>query len=87
MNESDSEELKDIYVTCPHCNNIIEIQKLNCQIFRHGVYIKTGKQINPHMPKIECDKLIKSNEIYGCGKPFKVIKENNQYITIICDYI
>ena len=46
-------------IICPHCNENIIIEKINCGIFRHGVYIKTGKQINPHLAQIECEKLIK----------------------------
>ena len=74
-------------VFCPHCNESIIIEELNCKIFRHGVIIATGEQINPHASKDECDKLINENKIYGCGKPFKIIINNNKFITIICDYI
>jgi hypothetical protein len=74
-------------VKCPHCDEYIIIEKLNCKIFRHGVYIDSGKQINPHMNKQKCDKLFSDNKIYGCGKPFKIVIENDIYKTIICDYI
>ena len=50
--------------------------------------IKTGKQINPHTNKQKCDKLIKENLIYGCVKPFKITKSNDDKLKIeICDYI
>lgn len=69
-------------IICPHCGDYIIIEKLNCGIFRHGVY-KTGVQIDPHMKEKECLQLVKEDKIYGCGKPFQ-IKEG---IVSICDYI
>ena len=72
---------------CPHCNEYFIMEKLNCSIFRHGIFIKSGTQINPHSTKIDCDNYINNNLIFGCGKPFKVIMENNMYKTEICDYI
>ena len=57
---------------CPHCGGGVIIEQINCAIFRHGYYIGGG-QINPHMPKIECEKLIEEKKIYGCGGPFKYI--------------
>ena len=53
-------------VRCPHCHNFIIIEKLNCGIFRHAMYINNGKQIDPHSSKEICDKLIKEKLIYGC---------------------
>lgn len=72
---------------CPHCKDFIIIQKINCAIFRHGLFIKTGKQIDPHLCKEICDYLIKKNLIYGCGKPFRIINNNGKLETEICDYI
>ena len=43
-------------INCPHCDNIIIIDKLNCKMFIHAVYKKTGKQINQHMSKNKCKK-------------------------------
>ena len=77
----------EIIVSCPHCNIYIIIEQLNCCIFRHATMIKTGEQINPHASKKECDEYIKQELIYGCGKPFKIIKDNGEYIASICDYI
>ncbi len=78
-----------IEVYCPHCNGtiIIEIEQLNCKIFRHGVFKKNGKQINPHEKKNLCDEYKEKDLIYGCGKPFIVIVKNDKYTTEICDYI
>lgn len=69
---------------CPHCNGSIIVSKMNCRIFRHAIYKKNGKQVNPHMSKKELDTLIEHKLIYGCGKPFKI--DNNKK-TIICEYI
>ena len=70
-------------VNCPHCNDLIIIEEINCGIFRHAWYKINHQQINPHLSKTECDELIKNNSIYGCCKPFKII--NNRAIE--CDYI
>lgn len=73
-----------LLVKCPHCGEPVIIQQINCGIFRHGVYKKTGKQINPHLEKAKCDSLIKKGYIYGCGKPFRIMNDNK---AVICDYI
>jgi hypothetical protein len=76
-------------IKCPHCDCDILINKINCKIFRHGVYKNNFKQINQHLNKDSCDKLIKNNLIYGCGKPFELILnklDNNEYIAIKCNY-
>ncbi len=81
-----------ILVTCPHCNQLIEILALNCKIFRCGVKKNNYEQIPPHLPKIDCDRLVEHSEIFGCGKPFRIEVKLNEtqetiYETIICDYI
>ena len=79
------------YITfqCLHCGLQIVIYKheINCGIFRHGAMKDTGMQIGPHSSKAECDKLVTDNLIFGCGKPFKITKNNNEYKIEICDYI
>jgi hypothetical protein len=85
MDEKDN--LINIIIQCPHCQDYIIIEKLNCKIFRHGTFIKDGIQINPHSSKDNCDNYIKNNEIYGCGKPFRIKKVNNEWVLEICDYI
>lgn len=80
----------EICVNCPHCNNIIIIYKneINCNVFRHGVVKTTMKQMEPHSPKDICDNMARKGEIYGCGKPFTLISNNNNhYKAIACDYI
>ena len=74
-------------VQCPHCNEYVIIEQINCAIFRHGIMKINLVQINPHLSKYECDKLKEQDLIYGCGKPFKIINENNAWICIECEYI
>lgn len=79
----------EIVVPCPHCEKQILImqKEINCAIFRHGAFKKDKKQVNPHTKKEECDRLVRENLIYGCGKPFKLVKEKEEYKAIVCDYI
>ena len=83
----------DLLFSCPHCELLICVKRneINCGIFRHGVYIKSGLQINPHLCQRECEDLYNSNSIYGCGKPFRVsINNNGGEVGVVlekCDYI
>jgi hypothetical protein len=43
--------------------------------------------INPHASLEECNRLLNEDLIYGCAKPFQIIKHNNTYETKICDYL
>ena len=45
------------------------------------------QQIDPHLNKEECDRLVKCELIYGCGKPFKVVFKDNAFSLKKCDYI
>lgn len=76
-----------ILVTCPHCLLLVEIEKINCAIFRHGIFKIDNNQINPHASKADCDNYIINNLIIGCGKPFKIYYENNEYKAVECEYI
>ena len=78
-----------LFVICPHCQGHIEIVQINCAIFRHGVYKRTGQQLPPHAPKSECDTAAQQGLIEGCGKPFRVIRKENpaEYEAVVCDYI
>ena len=71
-------------VQCPHCEQFIFVEELNCRIFRHGVYKETNLQINPHLAKERCDELVALSLIYGCGKPFRVDADN---VAVECGYI
>lgn len=75
------------YVTCPHCDNLTEIVAINCGIFRHGVYKANHQQLNPHASKVLCDEVFQKGLIYGCGKPFKVERVNNQLVAVKCEYL
>ena len=46
-------------LNCPYCNVSI--------IYKHN-----HEQIPPHLPKEECDKLVKDCKIWGCGNPFQL---------------
>ena len=89
MAENQATEITtDIVVECPHCKEPILIEKLNCRIFRHGTLISNGQQMNPHESKETCDALFSNNMIYGCGKPFKIINnEEGTLVAVICEYI
>ena len=79
-----------LQVDCPHCFQTIIIMKneINCAIFRHGVLKSNGVQMPPHLEKRICDELVRQNLIYGCGKPFQLVKnDKNKMIPKICDYI
>jgi hypothetical protein len=84
---------KNFVVECPHCKDPVLIEQLNCCIFRHGSFKNTGKQMEPHTEKELCDLYVKQDIIFGCGKPFQVIPndnskdDNDKFIAIICDYI
>jgi hypothetical protein len=75
------------YITCPHCSIMVEIIQLNCKIFRCGIYKSSGEQIDSHLPKNECDQLVQTNAIYGCGKPFCIKNNIPPFVVEKCDYI
>ena len=81
--------LSYVIVNCPHCKEyvLVYLKEFNCKIFRHGTLKKTLKQIEPHLSKEKCDLLKSKDLIYGCGKPFKLVKKEGKTIAVICDYI
>jgi hypothetical protein len=79
-----------LQIECPHCLQQIIIMKneINCAIFRHGVLKSNGVQMPPHLEKRICDELVRRNLIYGCGKPFQLVKnDKNEIKATICGYI
>lgn len=76
-----------IIVTCPHCLLLVEIEQINCAIFRHGILKSNRQQIPPHASKTDCDNYIKNNLIIGCGLPFKLVNENDEPKAVVCEYI
>ena len=75
-------------IDCPHCFQKCEILEINCAIFRCGIFKNSLQQIPPHLPKNECEYLFDNNLIYGCGKPFQIVLDENKklYTAVICDY-
>ena len=56
--------MTDHYIlNCPNCGEYVLIYKneFNCKIFRHDYYRNSYKQIDPHMKKDECKKLLKKD--------------------------
>jgi len=78
-----------IIIQCPHCKDYISVLKkeINCKIFRHAVYKNTLKPIDPHSSKEICNDLNNKGLIFGCSKPFFLQIQNENYKTVICDYI
>ena len=105
INIKDTSISKTNKLYCPHCN--IELDHfttdLNCGIFRCGWYVDTYQQIEPHLNKYECDKLISwdktmdidkfkmvptvNKKIIGCAKPFRIYNTNNTLNIEKCEYI
>jgi hypothetical protein len=86
-NKSATCDFKGKIFVCPHCNEPVMIQKINCGIFRHAVLKSNGKQISPHTGEKKCEKLIKEKAIYGCGKPFRIIKILDKLEIEVCGYL
>lgn len=76
-----------LFANCPHCDLLVEIVEMNCKIFRCGVYRTDFVQIPQHLSKEECEKLIENRLIWGCGKPFTLVKINGEWCAVACDYI
>jgi len=47
MDPPTNELTMDIVVSCPHCEDPVLIEKLNCHIFRHGTFISNGHTNQP----------------------------------------
>jgi hypothetical protein len=71
-----------LVISCPHCNQKIFTLEtdINCKIFRCGILKSDYSQIDPHGTKEHSDFLVKQNLIYGCGKQYELIKNNNNNI-------
>jgi hypothetical protein len=79
MNTTD----RSVVVQCPHCEDWIFIEQINCNVFRHGVFIISGQPIPPHSPKSDCDMWKETGAIYGCGKPFTLVSNS---VAEACEY-
>lgn len=79
-----------LHFACPHCETFVsvKIQEINCAIFRHGTYKDSFKQLDPHLCKDECDRLSREDLIFGCGRPFQLVRRSDDAYTVqICEYI
>ncbi len=79
---------------CPHagCGVAIQVHRLqvHCAIFRCGVLRRSGRQIDPHLPREACEALARGGEIYGCGRPFRLVPLEGggaAHRVEVCDYI
>jgi len=91
------EDKNDIFLICPHCQGpiIVAPKDINCRIFRHGIFRSTGQPIPPHSTKEECEEWSRTNQLWGCGKPFQLFQDYDItqkpkriiWKTKICDYI
>lgn len=80
--------MSNIVIICPTCAEPIIIEQLNCRIFRHGVLIENGIQIDPHSNFELCLYYIENKKIYGCGKPFQIVtNEAGECVAVLCGYI
>ena len=83
----------DVYIfECPHCDCLTQVDRgqINCAIFRHGYFINNGvltEQVNPHLPKEQCDELLKSGKVVGCCGPFQFVRYRDEYVVKKCEYI
>jgi hypothetical protein len=76
---------------CPHCKAASQVmpQQINCKIFRHAVLKINNIPINPHLPKSQCDELIKRDLVRGCAGPLEFITnpgDISKFTVRICDY-
>lgn len=78
-----------LILSCPHCHEPFTVaeNEINCAIFRHASYKQNLDPIPPHSSKEECERLLIENLVYGCTKPFRLIRSEKGYKTEICDYI
>lgn len=80
-----SKDENTYYFACPHCEMICQVPRelIQCKIFRHAVYKKNMKFVNPHASKDECERWLKDDIVYGCTKPFRFDGTTVEK----CDYI
>jgi hypothetical protein len=68
-----SAEDDTFYFACPHCGQMCQVPRdlIRCTIFRHAVYKKDMKFVDPHASQQECERWIREDIVYGCAKPFR----------------
>jgi len=72
-----------MHLKCPSCGIAIQIEAINCGIFRCGIHKATGVQVSPHLPKTECEALKNADLIWGCCQPFRYECDELK----VCDYL
>ena len=77
---------------CPHCDCSIQVlrNEVNCAIFRHGVRKTSFQPLNPHESRAVCENLAATDALFGCGQPFRLIKDSTTGIVTSvekCDWI
>lgn len=73
----------DKIYNCPHCSIDIEIEKLNCGIFRCGIFqLKNGnfRQLPKHAKQNIIQIIKEKFVVYGCGNPIKYDKLQDKLI-------
>ena len=86
MSEIIHDKEEDIfYFECPHCKLLCQVPRneIRCTIFRHANFKANMQFVPPHASKEECEKWIKEDLVWGCGKPFRF----NGNRVEICEYI
>jgi hypothetical protein len=78
-----------LIVVCPHCQEPVMIHRheINCAIFRHAIFKDNYQQIPPHASQNDCEKWLNKGCVFGCAKPFRLVKQGDTYVAEICDYI
>ena len=66
----------DFYIYCPHCDQILYIDKIKCGLFLHAFDITTGKVLNPHSKLFYIDNLRRNGKLGGCGGRFKLLSKD-----------
>jgi len=76
---------------CPHCDGQVEVEKqqVRCRIFRHATLKLSGRQLDPHAPRGQCEAMHAAGLVHGCAKPFMFhygTLASGPYVTA-CGYI
>lgn len=81
-------DTKTYIYPCPHCGLYIQVREneVNCKIFRHAIYKKNYKQVNPHAKKELCDRLAAKGLVYGCAKPYEMYRKDGNWCVRKCEY-
>ena len=78
--ESDKPITYPRFVACPHCGGMVEVESVNCGIFRHAIRAKPGEKPvqEPHAKKATLEEWKKKGWLLGCGLPFVIDKKTHE---------